>query len=329
MTDQTVGETSLVRELHVVRQGEIGRRGSGGLALGGKMSGASSGERDTWPVTDQADDSSDDLSQFDVETIVAVMGRMQSAQQEMNQALGEVVSHIMAFQQPHQQLWDEVFRVSLAASKRLQENLPTNWPKSRLSGMWKVLEDDGIPVVYVPRAETVRAILDGSDYESRMRVLVGHRISIADDCLAAMDRQDLHPSIADLGGLIREAQSVLAHGYFAGAQCLAVNVCDVIVRRTVEPKWKYPKIVKTIEDSGFDDELLSVALAFRPVLSFYAEYTFGDPNPPVKLNRHRTAHEVSPDHTSEHNATIAVMLATSLALAVTDWRTWIDLNPAE
>jgi hypothetical protein len=86
-------------------------------------------------------------------------------------------------------------------------------------------------------------------------------------------------------------------------------------------------MVKTIEKSRFDDELLNVSLAFRPLLSFYATWTPGDPAPPpVRLSRHHTTHDASPDQLTERNATVAAMLATSLVLAVSDWNIWLTVN---
>lgn len=270
------------------------------------------------------EDGSGDSPGLDVTTMMELAKLMGRARQEMDDVMGRIVSSTLQFNEVHDQLWGEFVKAALAASQRMQEGLPANWPQSGLSGVWGVMVDDGIPLAYVPRPDTVRAILDQPDYGSRMEVVARNRVTIAEDCRIATADAELHRMVADLGNLIGEAQSLLADGYLAGAQCLAVNLSDTIVKRTMEPRWRYPKIVQTIKESGFDDELLSVSLAFRPVLSFYAVYTIGESTPPVQLSRHRTAHDLSPDHASEHNATIAVMLATSLALAVTEWCNWLD-----
>jgi hypothetical protein len=217
----------------------------------------------------------------------------------------------------------ELVQITTSVATRLLENLPQNWPRdSRLNNASRVL-DDGIPIVYVPRAEIVREILEQDDYESRARIVADNRVDISDDCGAALDSRPLHFTVADLSGLVHEAVAVLRVGRFAAAQSLAVNVSDHIVRRTMDPKWKYRQIVDTINESSFEDELLNVSLAFRPALPFYAFWPFGSP-PPPQLNRHCTVHGLSADHASEKNATVSVMLATSLAMALTEWRQRID-----
>jgi hypothetical protein len=59
-----------------------------------------------------------------------------------------------------------------------------------------VLAEDGIPIVYVPRAEIVRAILEADDYDSRIKVLVTNRHDVADDCRAAINQKPLHPLVS-------------------------------------------------------------------------------------------------------------------------------------
>ena len=278
---------------------------------------------DTRPMTTSPGDASANLG-FDMTTMFMVAERMQRAHQEAAAAMAPFIDSLIEMKKQQDEWLDKFVEVALEAHRRLHEYLPANWPRNNLKNISAVLQEEGIPLAYVPRAETVRALLDAVDYESRMRVLANHRLSIVDDCRVAIGESALHPSVADLKSLINEAQAILATGYFAGAHCLAVNLCDTIVRRTMEPNSKYKKIVDTIEESGFEDELFSVALAFRPVPSFYKFYKFGVETPPVQLSRHRTAHEISPEHTSEHNSIVAVMLATSLALAVSDWRKWLD-----
>ncbi|WP_179475350.1 hypothetical protein [Mycolicibacterium vinylchloridicum] len=223
----------------------------------------------------------------------------------------------------------EMVKLTSSLHRRLMDNLPTNWPRdgSRLNNSWQVLQD-GIPIAYVPRAEIVHKILEEDAYEDRARVVADNRLDIADDCRAALDSRTLHYTVADLSVLIDEAVAVLVEGRFASAQSLAVNIADNIVRRTMDPKWKYGRIVATIKDSRFEDELTSVALAFQPTLRFYEFWRFGG-TPPRRLNRHRTAHWLTPEHVTEANATASVMLATSLLLAVTDWRNWIDSQNAQ
>lgn len=275
-------------------------------------------------VTDNADDGIHirPVTLSETPTTPVLSGLRTQAQQPTEET---VARWIGTFDRLHEtaQLLAEMVQVTTSVARRLLDNLPTNWPRgSRLNNASHVL-DDGIPIAYVPRAEIVGKILEEDDYEARATVVADNRLDIADDCRAAIDSRPPHYTVADLSGLIYEAATVLVERRFASAQSLAVNVADNIVRRTMDPKWKYGRIVSTIKDSHFDDELLPVSLAFQPALRFYAFWAFGS-TPPPRLNRHCTAHGLSPEHATEANATVSVMLATSLLVAVTEWRNWID-----
>jgi hypothetical protein len=269
---------------------------------------------------DGASELAKDLNLDDIRIISELVERMHHVQKERDEVVRQFAESVLRLR-PTFDLVGEVLHVAAGAASRVRENLPTNWPRdSKLNNAWHVLAEDGIPIVYVPRADIVGAILREDDYESRVRLLLTGRREVVDDCRTAINQQPLHPHISDVGILIQEAITLLEEKRFAGAQSLAANVCDTIIRRTMPPRPKYPQMIKTIEESYFDDELLSVYLAFRPVLSFYAPWWPGDPTPPpTRFSRHRTSHDASPDHMSEPNATIAVMLATSLSLAVTMW----------
>jgi len=53
--------------------------------------------------------------------------------------------------------------------------------------MQEVLENDGIPIVHVPRSSIVKAILDADDFERRVKIIEDNTDDIADDCEKALD----------------------------------------------------------------------------------------------------------------------------------------------
>ncbi|MBB5161591.1 hypothetical protein [Mycobacterium sp. AZCC_0083] len=276
-------------------------------------------------MADASDSPSEGLN-LDFTTISSLVGVMQRLQDEVDAASQQVVDALLISRPRFQELIDQAIRAAAYMSTRLRESLPINWPRDgRLNGVWAVLTEDGLPLVYVPRAEIVQAVLDAENYADRVRVLVGRRDDVIDDCRTAINATQLHPSVADLGDFVREALTLLAERRFAGAQSLAANLCDTIIRGTMPPRRPYSQMVKTIDESRLGDELLSVSLAFRPVLQFYVPWNPGDP-PAARLRRHCTAHFVSPEQLTERNATIAVMLATSLLLAVSEWDSWAEGN---
>jgi hypothetical protein len=119
---------------------------------------------------------------------------------------------------------------------------------------------------------------------------------------------------------------------------LAVVVCDTLLQTSlIRPSLirpgstrrdRYPLMIETVNDAHFDDELLDLALALRPVVSFLAEWRPSDHSKPKpkRLSRHLSVHGASPEHFSEGNATLAVMLATSLLIGLSEGENLIDAN---
>jgi hypothetical protein len=67
---------------------------------------------------------------------------------------------------------DPVFRDLLA---RLRDRLPPNWPAHvDFDELTMVMWDDGIPMVWVPRAEIVTEVLAPPDRDARVQVLLSH-----------------------------------------------------------------------------------------------------------------------------------------------------------
>lgn len=204
--------------------------------------------------------------------------------------------------------------------------MPQNWPHpsngENLDEFFAIL-DEGIPLAYVPRPTIVTELLEAPDYESRVGVLTSRTAEIIEDCRAALNAHPLHLDVANLRPLMEEVLSVLRLGYPASAQSLAVCISDALLHRTLQTR-RYLKIIKRIESAGLDDVFYTgvyrFELALRPVISFLNDWdSLSDDPPPDRLSRTATVHGTSPEHLSEGNAVIAVMLATSLLLGVSEW----------
>jgi hypothetical protein len=107
-----------------------------------------------------------------VRTITALVGSMQRVQHEVDEISRQFAASLFRLRSSFD-LIDRLFHTAGEAAARLRDNLPKNWPHDGklLNDVWRVLAEDGIPIVCVPRAEIVRAILEEDDYDSRMKCL--------------------------------------------------------------------------------------------------------------------------------------------------------------
>jgi len=126
-----------------------------------------------------------------------------------------------------------------------------------------------------------------------------------------------------LAKLAADAVIALRDGHPSGAQALAGNVFDTLLRdaarrgvifaRPPVGYFKYDKITKRITPVS-DDTLITrfradcVLTASLPALE---DYDPSDP-PPTRFVRHATAHYARPEQYTQVNAIVAVMLMTSM-----------------
>lgn len=207
--------------------------------------------------------------------------------------------------------------------KSLSRRWPQNWPKS-LQDLESIeqIASTGIPVVYVPRAQTITALIDASTIEERLQLLLDKRTEIVADCRAILTESELDTAVEQQHSLTLEALDALDAGsYPAAAQALAVAVCDTLIKRHLPSD--YNTIARRARehnlDEAFDAGAYRIALAIRPLGVMLTEWSDKSHQPiPTMLSRHVTLHHASRDHLHETNAIIAVMAATSLLLAFTE-----------
>ncbi len=201
----------------------------------------------------------------------------------------------------------------------VSDPLPWNWATRYESDVLEsVLKADGIPIVYIPRAEIVDEVVSQEDRESRIRVLMDR----VDDVLADCDEElagELEDDLTALAAKVREAINAYRDGHATSAQALAVLVCDTMIRAHLdeshqralvkaEKEWKLTKTVQA--------KILRYSLAMTPVYRFLYSWRRGSGSPiPTFLQRHISVHHVRDDQYSPENAVLALMLASSLVLA--------------
>lgn len=183
-------------------------------------------------------------------------------------------------------------------------------------------QDEGIPLVWVPRPAIVADMVGAWDAEARDRILLSFREEIADDCLTVLSEVTA-PGLKPLAELAAEAVIALRDGHGSSAQALAGNVFDTLLRDVARRGviftgppvgyFKYDKIRKRIPPVS-DDTLIRRFRAdcvLSAALQALEEYKPSDP-PPGRFLRHATAHYARAEQYTPVNAIVAVMLAASM-----------------
>ncbi len=204
----------------------------------------------------------------------------------------------------------------------IARRFPANWPDDRpdLEVVAQIVENDGIPLAYVPRAEVVVELVDAADRDARLEVLLERTPTILDDCDNTLDVA-LRSEVEGQRGLLQRAVAALRGGHSEAAQALAVNVCDTLI--TAHIAGKHPTARSRCGlgdlDEAFRIDWLRIELALAPVVNLLTEWNALSGKPrPAALSRHVTIHGAHRDHYTPANAIIAVMVATGLMLALAE-----------
>lgn len=207
-----------------------------------------------------------------------------------------------------------------ALLQQLKEKMPPNWPRQAdYDLVFRVIQDEGIPLVWVPRPEIVADLLAAPDRDARVEVLTSRSAEVAQDCREALDHITL-PELVSMLPMAISAVDAYADGHHAPAQALSVAVVETVVTRTIG-KYKVAKDFAKIDDPN---DLTITELRFRaalaPIGPFYVAWwpSTGDPMP-EQLSRHVTVHQADPAHYTHGNATIAIMLLASVLRGVQEY----------
>jgi hypothetical protein len=178
----------------------------------------------------------------------------------------------------------------------------------------RIIVDEGIPLMWVPRSSTARALVDAPDAATCRRIIGRRWKGIVNDCEAVVTSVD-HRALQDARSFALDCVSALRDGHSNPAQALAANLLDSLLRAHLDEK-RFDKITNNkkggprIDISDFD---IRFAFTFVPVWYAHAQYwpRKGDPIPQVFV-RHASVHGVSRVQYSRVNAVHALMLVTSV-----------------
>lgn len=206
-----------------------------------------------------------------------------------------------------------------AMATKLLEKLPPNWPRDGdlIELVFPIVQDEGIPLVWVPRSDIVTDLVEASNRADRIKILIARCDDITRDCREVL-ADVTHPDMANQIPLATDAISALAHGHGSAAQALATVVTETVVKRTFQKRYdEVRRLVKIDDPRELTVGELGIRTALAAIGPFYAPWwpNTGDPMP-VELSRHVTVHLAETSHYDQGNNIIAVMLMASVLRAV-------------
>ena len=94
------------------------------------------------------------------------------------------------------------------------------------------MNDEGIPLIWVPRGNIVGALMSASGTAKRHAILIGARDDVVADCLAVL-AEVTALELVPLAGLAADSGRALRDGHCAASQALSANVFDTWLRDVV------------------------------------------------------------------------------------------------
>jgi hypothetical protein len=145
-----------------------------------------------------------------------------------------VPSGLLQVVREHQEVWTKTLRRFAAGfEEQLRAGAPPNWQFAddwpRLSMISETVEQHGIPLAWVPRADIVVALVHAEGIEARRAILADHEADIIQDCFTCLDDIEA-PELAEFVANAREAARAFQGQYAKPAQALATVVLDAVLR---------------------------------------------------------------------------------------------------
>jgi hypothetical protein len=236
----------------------------------------------------------------------------------------------------HQEIWAKTLRRFAAGfEEQLRAGAPPNWQFGedwpKLTMISETVQQDGIPLAWVPRGDIVVGLVHAEGIEGRRAILADREADIVQDCFTCLD--DVHaPELAELVTNAREAVRVFQDQHAKPAQALATVVLDAVLRLLfAAPNFSYGGIRRQLAEVWDNAPLryMRSALVLAAIPGALEQFwpDRGDPVP-VRFNRHASAHTVHAEQFTRTNALVAIMIITSL-LRETHESAWYVAPDAE
>lgn len=204
-----------------------------------------------------------------------------------------------------------------ALLETMRAALPPNWDESvDLDLIEKILNDEGIPLVFVPDHAVLQQLLGAPDRAARLGVLLGAKDQVLADCQSTL-AEVTHSSLVGQLPLAKDAVASCQDGHSFSGQALAVSVVETVVSNILGLDYGQAKqdLVLDLDELSYTEVRVKAALA--PIPKFYTSWYPNRGLPaPVELSRHVSIHQADVRHYTEENALIASMLVASVLRAV-------------
>jgi hypothetical protein len=220
----------------------------------------------------------------------------------------------------HQEDWAKSLRRFAAGfEEQFRAGAPPNWQFGedwpRLTMISETVEQDGIPLAWVPRSDIVVALVHAEGIERRRAILADREADILQDCFTCLDEIDT-PDLAEFVANAREAARAFQDQHAKPAQALAAVVLDAVLRLLfAAPSFSYGGIRRQLAGVWDNAPLryMRSALVLAAIPGALEQFwpDRGDPVP-VRFNRHASAHTVHAGQFTRTNALVAIMTITSL-----------------
>lgn len=202
-----------------------------------------------------------------------------------------------------------------AALERAKEALPSNWDGlDHYEVLGEIAKDDGIAVVWLPRASVLADLVGAPDRDERVKILLARQDEVMEDCRSVV-AEVTDPDLALRVPQALEAVEALQAGFPQAAQTLAVAVSESLLTEYVANGRSYKVLAA---DVAVDTDELTIVevrstFALLPVHRFYTPWWPDSGVPaPGELSRHVPVHHARAEHLTPENALIAIMLLSSL-----------------
>jgi predicted metal-dependent HD superfamily phosphohydrolase len=216
----------------------------------------------------------------------------------------------------------ELRRSLAAAADWLKALVPENLQGFKF-GDWErlieVSEEQRLGIVWVPRGDVLRALLDAESEQDRNRVLAAWSADVLEDCQRSL-ALTTHPDLEEL--VVFAVQAVEAHraGLTAAAQALATNVLDTALEQHhVRGVKGMLAACKRLHEKDADEDsvtLLQMRLRLATAGIPHAYRTYDYEKRDGRYSRNGTAHAVNMALYTPENSVRAITLATS-------WLRWL------
>lgn len=196
-------------------------------------------------------------------------------------------------------------------SRIIDRMLPPNWRGVRgMSQLETLLLDEGLALAWVPPADILNALLAASSKQERRRILGRRWKRVVAACRESIESAS-EAEFAQYRGFALNVIKMLEEGHSEGAQALAANLLDTMLRETLDGP-SHREVTNQRNRLSIDDLPMRAAMVFGGIWGSHTEFwqSRGD-SIPREFTRHGSAHAVSRLQYSRINAVIALMHVTA------------------